>query len=537
MKDLVQAVQHSSEVVAAQQAHKKAAARAASAGSLRSQMKSERMSRLASVQNSVDQRMSRFGGLIVQKSATTPISQSGAGDAKEGSSIVHLKRGLTGHTSSSNKGTVGSQINNTALGGQSKKRGKKCTFADSSKAGSSLQSLTDAGGGSSSCSVHILQASMRSSAGGLGDEERSVNLALAEFLNAFMTHAFNELVFATKKGWRRADANTARHDLLFYSLATSCLEYARHFHLEDLRAHTAAKERGEGDSSPWVPELKNVTECFDRMFISHSSDTVKRHFEAGKAARGGSGDVIVPLKLYKEIISFLRIMLESEDTAHHDIAMTALFRIFFNPTTTDCLDILPVLLRSWTPQGFSKAHMLALVELSHETLKLLDLADLHARAMLQQTTEKMSRKEIKALTGREQNVAAALSFSREQYLQRLASCGAVGMYTKALEFYRENSPQLNHYIYTFLKRIKEHVLENDDDWDQQKREGRQLTLGCLLFNIGTLNIFNVILSDVGFNKNIEVCSTPLCVFMPLIVLFSVFAAIGTSDQVCGAEVW
>jgi hypothetical protein len=545
MKDLVHAVKskHLSNFDFRDQKMKDQ--RAANAGKFRAQIQNERKNRLSSVQNPVDQRMNRFGGMIVRKTTVSAESNSSSvktideKDAKH--SVTILKRSLTGHTAAggSNKGTVSSQINKTSLGGGGKKRGKKCSFADASTASSSMQSINNIGVSASSSSVNVLQASMKSNMqGGLGDEERHVNMDLAEFLDDFLEFSFGELVFSMKNGWRRADANTPQRDLLFYHLTTACLQYERFLQLDRQRTHVAAREKGE-TSEPWVPVLTNITQCFDRMMISHPADTVKKHFEMGKGMSAlkakTCGDIIVPMALYKETISFLRIMLESEETTHNDIAMTALYRIFFNPTTTDCLDILPVLLRNWNPRSFSKSHMVALIELCHETLKLLDIADTYVRAE-EKAEAKLSRKQLKALEGRDLNFAAAKMFNKDQYFLRITSNTTVAMYTKALEFYRENTPQLNHYIYVYFKRMKEHVLETEEGNDEdssgsedqgdhglseaekkKKRDAKKLNLGHMLFNIGTLNTFSIILNDHDNNKNIEV----FCYFFSISVDYAI----------------
>ena len=566
MKDLAHASKHKNQTqneFHQEQAQKNKQARTENVGKFRTQIQNERNSRLASVQNSVDQRMSRFGGMIVRKSTVVGSSSSaqnssdGMDQKKESkTNVPQLYRTLTGHTARHNKGTVGSQINSTTFGGGSKKRGKKCTFADASKASSSMQSINNTGEASSSSgtSVNVLQASMKSNRiGGLGDEERRTNIVLANFLDEFLGTAFGELVFSMKNSWRRADASSAQHDLLFYSLTTACLQFQKFLHLDSQRTHMAAVDKGES-SEPWTPDLKNITECFDRMMINHPADAIKKHFDGGAGVLGGfknksTGDIVVPMLLYRETISFLRIMLESEETAHNDLAMSAMYLIFYNPTTTERMDVLPALLKAWNPRSYSKAHMVALIELCHETLKLLGIAEAYVHHE-QEVETKLSKKEIKALgEGNDVYFAASRMFDKGEYFQRLTTTTTVSMYTKALEFYRENSPQLNHYIFEYLKRMKEHIVESDRDYDdsfdnieegeagvynaaemKRRMEARKLNLGHMLFNIETLNIFSVILNDYENNKNIEVSIifySPFSslIISPLLVLLLCFAVL------------
>ena len=523
MKEIVHTVRNKGQSDQEYQAKKKLECRAANAGKLRCQIQNERKNRLLSVPNASDQRMNRFGGMIktttviggCQKVATNQVDTSNAKPAEK-TSVSILKRGLTANGTLSHRGTVGSQINSTNLGG-GKKRGRKCSFAATAKASSTMQSLVSNEESVCGSGVNVLQATMKSSmVGGLGDEERKVNIVLADFLDDFLEIGFGELVRSMKRSWSRADASTFHHYLLFYHFATACLQYERLLHLDDQKAHYMAKDKGE-TAKAWLPDLKNITECFDKSMITHVTDTISKHFETAGALPKlrYSGDLVVTMLLYKEIISFLRIMLESEETAHNDIAMSALYRIFFNPASKDCQDVLPLLLRNWSTRIYSKTHMMTLIELCHETLKLLDLADTFVRNE-EMEDMKLSKKEIE---WRESNFAAARNFSKEMYFQRITTPVTVSMYTKALEYYRENSPQLNHYIYIYLKRMKEHIIETDElnedlmeDEDanltkaemKKRLDFKKLNLSHLLFNIRTLNIFNVILNDHENNRNIEV---------------------------------
>jgi hypothetical protein len=522
MKDLAYSISHKNQSSVEYQVQRNLQKRQEDAGKLSNQLLKDRKVREAAAQNP-DQCFHRLGGMI----RVPPKAQSSQGsqpaDPKDKKSNVPVfRRGLTGKVTSTNKGAVGSQINSSSLGG-GKKRGKTCSFADSK---STLQSITSTSDSSSSAaSINVLEATLKSSVtGGMGDEEKRVNLALAEFLNEFLDEAFGELVRSMKDSWIRAEASTPRVDLLFYSFTTACLKYDRCFKLSEQRAHMVATEKAE-ITAPWIPDLKKITDCFDRMMITHPVDTVKKHFEAvGKDVKSTTfGDVAVPIQLYKEMISFIRIMLESEGTVHNDIAMTAMFRIFYNPNPTERLDILPLVLKNWNPRHYSKAHMFTVIELCHETLQLLDIADIYLVAEKKQVAKgSLSKKAIERLEGRDRNFGAANNFEKSEYFRRITTSTTVAMYTKALEYYRENTNQLNHHIYLYMKRMKDHVLDTDEfnedddsdseeyvglsDADKKKKQAeKKPNLGHLLFNIGTLNVFNVILNDKDSEKTTEVC--------------------------------
>ena len=56
-------------------------------------------------------------------------------------------------------------------------------------------------------------------------------------------------------------------------------------------------------------------------------------------------DIVIPLALFKEMICYLRVLLESDLTGHHEIAVAALYRLYY--ASSERLDPLPRLLSAW----------------------------------------------------------------------------------------------------------------------------------------------------------------------------------------------
>lgn len=80
----------------------------------------------------------------------------------------------------------------------------------------------------------------------------------------------------------------------------------------------------------------------------------------------------IPMELYKQNIIVLRLMLESDNIAHNEIALASMYRLFYMVEKNDPL---PALVRDWMPGKYSKTHMYLLVELVHETLKVIELPE------------------------------------------------------------------------------------------------------------------------------------------------------------------
>ena len=485
--------------------------RLSDAGKLKQQLHNERLGRLNSARNTIDQRLNRYGGIIRRVTGSRPEPNDASNHSYQASAAPVLLRSLSTQRNTGSTTTVSSKINCTTLGGGAKKVRKKCCFAEPSQDAASMALEGSDALRSSSC-VNIVEATIKSSVGGLGKEERAVNVALSKFLDSFLENGFSELVYSMKESWRRGDANTPRTDSFFFKFTTACLQYEKQVVRHDHKQAMARRAKLD-ESEPWVPDLKKITECFDRMMINRPSETIKSHFDKVKGARSiNHDDVLVPMLLYKETISFIGIMLESEETAHNDIAVTALYRIFFNPSSSDRMDVLPMLLKNWNPRLYSKSFMFSLVELTHVTLTVLGVASNYFAnngGPMDATEKKAAKaKKSKATDGREAFISAGSNFDHEDYFQRIASLSnTVRLFTKALEFYRENSKETNSYIFFFFKRMFNHELERDDDpysllTTKEKRE--PLTLCNMLFNMSTLNIFSIVLNDEESIANLEV---------------------------------
>lgn len=202
-----------------------------------------------------------------------------------------------------------------------------------------------------------------------GEEERRVMWTLSSFLDTLLSSGFGELVYSVKEGWRREDPMKGAEEMMYFSMVATCLHYQR------LKIQTDHKKRHLATSAddaqqPWMPELKNITQCFDRMSIMRPIDSIVKIREESKLY----DQLVGPVELYKEQICFLRVMLESDDLAHNDIALGALHKIFYM-SYTERMDPVMALLRDWKPGAYTRQHLNLLIELVHETMKLLDTAD------------------------------------------------------------------------------------------------------------------------------------------------------------------
>ena len=100
----------------------------------------------------------------------------------------------------------------------------------------------------------------------------------------------------------------------------------------------------QGEDRGWIPNIKNVINAFDTMSFRRVFQSMER-LSSSQIKR--FEDIISPLSLYKEMICYLRILLESADETHNEFAIARLYSIFY--TTSEKKDPLSRLLNEWMP--------------------------------------------------------------------------------------------------------------------------------------------------------------------------------------------
>jgi hypothetical protein len=361
------------------------------------------------------------------------------------------------------------------------------------------------------------------------DEDARATKVVASFLNEFLVQgAFSELVFSIKEGWRRGvddvDGLATDEEMRYYIMMTTCLRFFR-MNLEaemkkrDSATHgnqstngqnaSGAKGNDQDDESDgWRPNLKPVTQCFDRMSFIRPVDFINRLYKVEKRP----DKVMYLMELYTELVCYLRIMAESRDEAHNDIALGALYKIFYIRQERE--DPLPFLVREWKSGTYSRRHLNALITMAHEIMKTLDVA--RARFKEEARGEglnddgeiakdgagkdgKPKKKRSKRPNGvadadRITYLVAALKFDPDEYLKRsLATQQAIKMYTSLLELYTSNHPAVNHYLTLFLQRF--YLFKFEDDYSDISKKGSEtgISLSYLFFNVRTLIAFDALL--------------------------------------------
>jgi len=470
-------------------------------GILKSQLKQEKNQRAISLgfrggRTTIDSRHSRFGGIFVTPVAGSSMSTAAAegGDDETLTDLQKANNKLSSRATAFVKRGVqiatSSQILPTGKAKQSK---RSVAFA-----ANSVQNLGKASDGLERC----------------GQEACVIVATVADMLCE--SKGLNELIKRVNEDLRR-DEGVFYDDmeLVYFDVLSKMLAYNRF----KLTAEKAEFERCVAANEPatnknniaetatgnivvngWVPDLRNMIEATSNMsenrIVRSMEDLTKKNTKA----------LHKPIECFKEIICYIRIELQSANLGHRDLAVAALFRIFYT-MTTDRRDPLPKLLADWKPSTYTKEHTHCLAELLHETMKTLDLA--HSIFSDEAEIAKARRIRMKRGTSLdiEQYTAAAYRFDVDEYFRKLVSNGSVRLYTRLLEQYASNDANTNHYVYCFFQRLNNFQIEQTfptpspeevklrEAGDQVAQSAAPVTLGYMLFNIYTMSTISTLLND------------------------------------------
>ncbi len=271
---------------------------------------------------------------------------------------------------------------------------------------------------------------------------------IVEFIELFLKKGFKMLVHAVKEDLRRDENKVGfgMEEMEFFTIVTSCLKYQRLKILDDkeqylLRVQQSCAGLNENSSNGWIPDLRSIMAALDKMSFRRVLASLHRLHSVEKKY----DKLLIPMETYKEMICYIYVMLQSSDVAHHELAIAALYPLFY-ANSQDKLDPLTHLLRDWKLGVYSRKHAHILVELVHETLKVLEAA----KACFKNND---SRKPSKGREEEEMSryVNAALRFDEIEYFERLVTNHTVKFYTTLLNDHANSTSQVNHYIYCFLQ--------------------------------------------------------------------------------------
>lgn len=508
-------VNHANNATAKVTAHNSNSTKNETSGGLLSQLKNERMGRLATIQQG-NLRHSRFGGLFAVSSNS--VQNRNAVDSLPLDGFSTPAQGHNVATSSSNNVTDkhehGGMNRQTLVQNPFRSVADNLHQANQRKTKANVPFAADNIEDESLVSAHAIPSHLIS----------NCLSVLVTFLERFTKRGFEKLVHIVKEDRRRDENRVGEgaEELEFFHIIRMCLKYHRSKVLHR-RDHNIKVYHQMIDTKPdlvdpstsWVPNIRCMMAALDRMSFIRVIDAINRALRNKKYE-----NVIVPMETFKEMLCYINLMLQSTNNAHHELAIAALHPLFYT-IRADRLDPLPALLREWKPSIYKRKHGHVLIELVHETLKTLDAAKNCFKGRENESDLKKSGRSVE--TDIDRYVIACLRFDESEYFARIVTNHTVRFYTVMLNDYRvTNNQTIHHYMYCFLQRMYAHKIENDrygitsDEFSNDKNGGNgNVTLAYLLFNIHTLNAINNIL--VYNNSKYDKENTPLIRLLRCIV--------------------
>jgi timeless len=338
----------------------------------------------------------------------------------------------------------------------------------------------------------------------IGPISKRAHRTLDDFCRRFLKECYGPVMKSLKNEFRRDSVRLEDNDrVVFFHIVWFFSQWWRSGGRKSLTANSS-------DSTKEVlGQLIFTLDIFTFNMVFNAIDTFHQHKKHRR--------MVPTVALLSEMMHLLHIMYQSEDSTEHLMAVGLMDRLFYNG---DPLDRLPKLISKWAPGTNTREHLCDIVEISHMTMKLLELSAKASRNQAVQDKKDTINK-LKAV---------AASFDVMAYFTRkIVSNQSVHMYTQLLSQYHVNSPQVNHRIVSFFLRLAQVKLAVPEAPSPDETEGlpqnllatKKVTLEPLLYNFHFLNVANTILNDKcvykdkDFTPVLNFCATTVANFAKL----------------------
>jgi len=250
-------------------------------------------------------------------------------------------------------------------------------------------------------------------------------------------------------------------------------------------------------------QLIFTMDVFTFNLVLFSTDAYQQHKHHTRLAQS--------VALYSEMMFLLVEMHKSKDDTESIMARGLLDRLFYG---SEPLDRLPKLLNRWAPGTSTREYLCDLVEVCHNSLKLLEMNKEESLARVA-TGQKEKSEKIQRM-----RVSAAHFDVKGYFVRKLLSNQFISMHIHLLGQYRINSANITHRllsIFVRLMRTEIATAEAQEAGVASNPLGSQtVILEPLLFNIHLLMTVQRILTDVAISteendqKDLILFCTTIC---------------------------
>lgn len=334
----------------------------------------------------------------------------------------------------------------------------------------------------------------------------------------------------------RRDERRISHDLEleYFHIICKVLQYNRR------KLEHSQEQILRNPEQTWQPSFKNIIDTLDKMSFTRVAVTIEKLFlTPNKAANsyytmmmnrfGNTASFIAPVKLFTEMIAYLRLMLFSNNMTYYEISIGALYRLYYI-TAANKLDMLAKLLSNYKNNTHTKEYLHSLITCAHETVKTLEAAqNLFVQSNGQQTNNLIyekyrhlidsldSNKKSKALSKKELDmelyIMSCFRFSVSDYLKKLMSANTVTLYAKVMQGMETNSPAINHYVFRYIQRCYDFKIESDSITSspvgvaELQGQGSGVNMSFVFYNLSILHLIHSVLDNVNIINNPKYAQT------------------------------
>jgi hypothetical protein len=352
--------------------------------------------------------------------------------------------------------------------------------------------------------------------------------ALHEFSAKFIVQGYKPLMKSLKNEFRRDSARLEAHDkIVFFRMIWFFSKWQRAKNTaKGSKAVTSSRLNVIGGVNQEDESSKVSTAKYEQLVVTMDLFTFQLVLQACDTftLHKKYHDLAQAVSLYLEMMHVLLDMNSSKDEVEIVMSLGIQHKLFYD---NEPLDRLPKLLREWQPGTHSREYSSDLVELSHLTLKLLEL-NCNANTDSSWAKAREERRQRKKKSKSDNSNMDKVTLMRKEaeefnffgYLGALASHKIVGMYTSLLSRYETNLPHINHHIVAFLLRLCKFVVSSPSEQVSEEEEmdgsdtmkafnqicNRVSTLEPMLFDIRLFAVLNEILNDKCILGNSEFTS-------------------------------
>jgi timeless len=314
---------------------------------------------------------------------------------------------------------------------------------------------------------------------------------LHDFCIRFMTQCYGPVMKSLKNEFRRDSSRLESDDkVVFFRLVCFFTQWWRVAINEGGLTKTMLTNNdsasGNDQQQKSIGHLIFTMDVFTFNLVFTAADSFLAHKKYKSLSQA--------VALYAEMMHLLNTMYNSSDSTENLMAMGLMDRLFYQ---SEAIDRLPNLLSSWIPGTFSREYLCDILELTHLTLKLLDINEKACKDYHIGGKKGKSRKleqEPKDAVSRMKSSAA--DFDVINYLARkIFSNHTVFMFTQLLSQYNVNATHINDHVVSFFVRLCKFVVASEQDDEFQTEKVEDVTLEPMLFNLPLLAILNEILND------------------------------------------